>query len=291
MLVKETASKEAIVKSKLPAADYVVNAYTGCTHKCIYCYAEFMKRFTNHNEKWGEFIDIKVFDKINIPKSIENKYVLFSSVTDPYNHYEIKYAKTRQVLTVLKDVKCHIGILTKSKNVLRDIELFRQLKNIEVGVSLNTTDDNFRKIIEPKASTVEERIYVLKILRENHIKNNLFMSPLFPYLSDYKEIIGQTRDFVDYYGFENLNLRAGYKHRVLGLMEQKYPHLLSEYLDLFKNKNQAYWNNLEKEIVTYCKKEKIKYKMYFHHERIRKTLPKSAARAALTQRQRLSALE
>ena len=41
MVVKEIASKEALVKSKLPAADYVVNAYTGCTHKCIYCYAEF----------------------------------------------------------------------------------------------------------------------------------------------------------------------------------------------------------------------------------------------------------
>ena len=82
MVVKEIASKEAIVKSKLPAADYVVNAYTGCTHKCIYCYAEFMKRFSNHNENWGDFIDIKIFDRINIPKDIKNKYVFISSVTD-----------------------------------------------------------------------------------------------------------------------------------------------------------------------------------------------------------------
>jgi DNA repair photolyase len=270
MVVKEIISKEAIIKSKLPAADYVVNAYTGCTHKCIYCYAEFMKRFTNHHEKWGEFIDVKIFDKINIPKDIKNKYVFISSVTDPYNHYEIKYQKTRQVLTELKDAKCRIGILTKSKNVLRDIELFRQIKNIEVGVSINSIDDNFRKIIEPKASAVEDRINVLKVLSKNNIKNYLFMSPLFPYLSDYKKIIEQTRDFVDYYGFENLNLRAGYKHRVFDLIGQKYPHLLIEYMDLFKNKNQTYWNNLEKEIIAYCRKEKIKYKMYFHHEHIRK---------------------
>jgi len=269
-MLNEIVSKEAIVKSKLPADDYVVNAYIGCTHKCIYCYAEFMKRFTNHNEKWGEFIDIKCFDKIRIPKDIENKYIFISSVTDPYNHFELKYRKTKEVLMELKDIKCHIGILTKSKNVLKDIELFKQIKNIEVGISLNTVDENFRKIIEPKASTEEDRINTLRILRENGIKNNLFMSPLFPYLSDYKKIIEQTKDFVDYYGFENLNLRAGYKNRVLDIIRQKYPHLLNDYNDLFKNKNQTYWNNLEKEIVSYCKKHKIKYKMYFHHEDIRK---------------------
>jgi DNA repair photolyase len=229
-----------------------------------------MKRFSNHNENWGDFIDIKIFEKINIPKDIQNKYVFVSSVTDPYNHYEVKYGKTRQVLDKLKDVNCHIGILTKSKNVLNDIELFKQIKNVEVGISLNTTDDNFRKIIEPKASTVEDRINTLKFLRKNNIKNYLFMSPIFPYLSDYKKIIERTKDFVDYYGFENLNLRAGYKYRVLDTIKQKYPELFNNYIDIYKNNNKDYWIKLEKEIISYCKNSKIKYKMYFHHEQIRK---------------------
>jgi DNA repair photolyase len=270
MVVRKIVSKEAIVKSKLPAADYVVNAYTGCTHKCIYCYAEFMKRFTNHIEKWGEFIDIKCFEKIKIPKDIENKYIFISSVTDPYNHFEIKYKKTEQILEELKKINCYIGILTKSDKVLRDIDLFKQMKNIEIGISLNTVDDTFRKIIEPKASTVEERINTLKILKDNNVNNYLFMSPLFPYLSDYKKIIEQTKDFVDYYGFENLNLRAGYKFKVLDLIKQKYSNLFDLYIDIYKNNNQTYWNNLETEIVNFCKKNNVKYKMFFHHERIRK---------------------
>jgi DNA repair photolyase len=270
MVVREIVSKEAIVKSKLPAADYVANAYIGCTHKCIYCYADFMKRFTNHNEKWGEFIDIKCFKKIKIPKNIDDKYVFISSVTDPYNHFEIKYKKTKQILEELKNVNCRIGILTKSKNVLRDIDLFKQMKNIEIGISLNTVDDTFRKIIEPKASTVEERINTLKILKDNSVNNYLFMSPLFPYLSDYKKIIEQTKDFVDYYGFENLNLRAGYKFIVLDLIKKKYSNLFDLYTDIYKNNNQTYWNNLETEIVNYCKNNNVKYKMFFYHERIRK---------------------
>jgi DNA repair photolyase len=270
MIVKEIPAKTVLTKSKLPTADYVVNAYTGCTHKCIYCYAEFMKRFTNHNEEWGEFMDIKLFDKIRIPRAIEHKNIVISSVTDPYNHYEMKYKKTRQVLEELKNANCNIGILTKSKNVLRDIALFKQFKNIEVGISLNTMDDDFRKLIEVRASTVEDRINTLKTLRENGIKNWLFMSPMFPYLSDYKEIIERTQNFVDYYAFENLNLRAGYKFRVLKLIKQKYNTLYKDYEDIYIHNNLLFWNNLEKEIVSYCEDNNIKYRMYFYHEKIRK---------------------
>ena len=96
------------------------------------------------------------------------------------------------------------------------------------------------------------------------------MSPIFPYLSDYKKIIEQTKDFVDYYGFENLNLRAGYKYRVLDTIKQKHPELLNNNMDIYKNDNKDYWIKLEKEILSYCKNGKIKYKMYFHHEQIRK---------------------
>lgn len=270
MIVKEVQAKEAITKSKLPSADYVVNAYTGCTHKCVYCYAEFMKRFSNHNEDWGEFIDIKNFDKIKIPKDIEGKYIFISSVTDPYNHYEIKHEKTKQVLEELKNINCNVGILTKSKNVLRDIELFKQFKNIEVGISINSLDDEFRKLTEPRASSVLERIDGLRILKENGISNYLFMSPIFPYLTDYKKIIEQTQDFVDYYCFENLNLRAGYKFRVIDLIKQKYSDLFKNYIDIYVNNNQIYWNELEKEIIDYCKKNNIDYRMYFHHESTRK---------------------
>jgi len=229
-----------------------------------------MKRFTNHKEKWGDFIDVKIFENIKIPKDISNKYVFISSVTDPYNHLELKYRKTRQILEKLIGINCNLGILTKSKYVLNDLELFKQFPNIEIGISLNTIDDNFRKKIEPKASSVEDRINVLKILRENNIKNYLFMSPIFPYLTDYKVIIEQTMDFVDYYGFENLNLRAGYKQRVLDLIKQKYPNMLESYLKLFQNNKGIYWQNLEKEIKEYCKGNKIHYKMYFYHGKIKK---------------------
>ena len=48
-----------MTKSNLPVADFSVNPYVGCAHACKYCYASFMKRFTNHLEPWGTFIDVK----------------------------------------------------------------------------------------------------------------------------------------------------------------------------------------------------------------------------------------
>ena len=72
-------TKDYLTKSNLPASDYVINPYVGCTHACKYCYARFMKRFTGHREEWGKFIDIKQCEKpINL-KKLKGKSVFMSS--------------------------------------------------------------------------------------------------------------------------------------------------------------------------------------------------------------------
>lgn len=57
--IKEIKAKSIITKSGLDV-DYVINPYVGCQNSCIYCYARFMKRFTNHREPWGKFLDMKI---------------------------------------------------------------------------------------------------------------------------------------------------------------------------------------------------------------------------------------
>lgn len=65
--------KSVLTKSNLPVADYSVNPYTGCEHGCKYCYASFMKRFTNHPEPWGTFVDIKHWPEIKHPEKYAGK--------------------------------------------------------------------------------------------------------------------------------------------------------------------------------------------------------------------------
>ena len=50
MTIREIDVKTVLSKSNLPVSDYAVNPYVGCLHACKYCYASFMKRFTNHPE-------------------------------------------------------------------------------------------------------------------------------------------------------------------------------------------------------------------------------------------------
>lgn len=102
MRIKEIEVKNVMTKSNLPVSDYSVNPYVGCSHACKYCYASFMKRFTNHPEPWGEFIDVKCWPEIKHPEKYAGKEAFFGSVTDCYQPCEAKYKRTRALLEQLQ---------------------------------------------------------------------------------------------------------------------------------------------------------------------------------------------
>lgn len=267
IIEKEIHVNDYLTKSNLPASDYVINPYVGCPHGCKYCYASFMKRFTGHKEDWGTFIDIKKCDKkINIQK-LENKNVFLSSVTDCYNKFEEKYELTRKILKQLVNANCYLSISTKSKLILRDLDLLKQMKNITVSMSINTLDEDFRKDMD-NASSIQERLNTLKELHKNGIHTVLFMSPIFPYITNFKEIIEVSKEYIDEYWFENLNLRGDYKTRILFYIQDKYPEFINEYNNIYINGNKQYWKDLSKQIKEYCEDNKVKYINYFYHEEL-----------------------
>ncbi len=265
MKVNFREAKSIITKSNIPSIDYVINPYTGCQHGCIYCYAEFMIRFTNHKgEKWGEFLDVKTFD-FNKIKAHKYRYkrLLLSSVTDPYLPLEKKYQNTRKILQKLVDTDAEVSILTKSKLVTRDIDLFKQFKNIEVGISISTLDDSFAKKIEHGASKPSDRIAALKEVSAAGIPTYTFISPYFPEITDFKAIIKETKSFTDQYSFENLNFRPHNIPRILMIIETHFPVYLTVYEEL--RRDRSYWDLVESKIRNYCEKEKIPFKIAFHH--------------------------
>ena len=267
IIEKEIKVKDYLTKSNLPASDYVINPYVGCPHGCKYCYASFMKRFTGHKEEWGTFIDIKRCDKKINTKKLENKTVFLSSVTDCYNKFEEKYKITREILKELINVNCNLNISTKSKLILRDIDLLKQMKNLTVSMSINTLDENFKNDMD-NASSIKERLNTLKELHNNGIYTVLFMSPIFPYITNFKEIIEISKEYIDEYWFENLNLRGDYKTKILSYIQEKYPKLINEYNDIYIKGNRKYWNDLSKEIKDYCEINNVKYINYFYHEEL-----------------------
>lgn len=267
MVIKEIKVNDYLTKSKLPASDYVINPYVGCPHGCKYCYASFMKRFTGHNEEWGDFLDIKICEKkVNLEK-IKNKDVFLSSVTDCYNPFEEKYKVTRKILEQLVDADCFLGIATKSNLILRDVDLLKKMKHVRVSMSINTLNENFRADMD-NASSIEERLATLEKLHKQGIYTILFMSPIFPYITEWQEIIEKSKNFVDEYWFENLNLRGAYKFYIMNYIKNKYAKYYKYYCDIYLNGNNSYWESLSKEIDDYCQKNNIKYVNYFYHSKL-----------------------
>lgn len=178
MPIKEIEVKSVMTKSNLPVADYSVNPYVGCTHGCKYCYASFMKRFTNHPEPWGSFVDVKYWPEIKNPKKYAGKEAFIGSVTDPYQPCEEKYGRTRALLEQLQGSGISISIATRSDLVLRDLDLIKTFPNARVSWSINTLDEDFRKAMDHGAS-IERRLAAMKAFYEAGVQTTCFISPIF----------------------------------------------------------------------------------------------------------------
>ena len=266
MKVKEIKVSNYLSKSNLPGFDFVINPYIGCSHACLYCYASFMKRITNHSENWGSFIDIKLTDKELDLKKIQNKNIFMSSVTDCYLPLEKDYLITRNILEELERVSCNLTISTKSSLILRDLDILKRFKNLTICISINTVDEKFKNDMD-KASSIKERINTLKVLHENNIHTVAFVSPIFPYITNIEDIVKATKYYVDEYWFENLKLRGGYKKDILNYIKNNYKELYFKYVDIYFNLNMTYWKDLRIDIKNICNKYNLKYKIFFEEEK------------------------
>ena len=204
--VIRTKARRAFSPTKIPGARWVINQYIGCQHACRYCYAKFMCKWYDYG-KWGSWIIVRE----NIPELVRGKYVVgkvyMSSISDPYQPIEEKLELTKKILENMNK-RIKISILTKSDLVLRDVELFKRFKNIEVGLTVNGFEESVKNDLEPYSPSIRRRVDALKRLYESGIKNYAFISPIIPKLTDVEKIIADTRGFVTYYFFEFLNFRA-----------------------------------------------------------------------------------
>lgn len=263
MIVAEKKVNDYLTVSKI--GEFAINPYVGCPHACKYCYASFMKRFSNHPEPWGDFLDVKHCDKeINL-KKINGRNVFMGTVTDCYNPYEAKYLITRAILKQLKNSNCYLQIATKNKLILRDLDLLKQMRHLSVAMSINTLDEQFRRDMD-KGSSIQERLDALRILHDNGIYTILFMSPIFIHITDWKSIIETSRAHVNEYWFEDLNLRGSFKSTILQYILNNYPDYYPSYEQIYQKGIKSEIIEMEKSIRAYCNTNNIVYSDYFHHE-------------------------
>ena len=258
--------KTYVTKSKIPGASYAINPYVGCPHKCLYCYAEFMRKFSAHTEPWGDFLDVKLCNAPLSPKQLFHQHVMLSSVTDPYNPFEKKYEITRHILQQLVRCQAYVSILTKSALVVRDIDLLKQLPDCQVTFSFSSVDEVVRQLVEPGTSSIDEKINALRQLQQAGISTAVMAAPLLPGISDWKEIVRQTAPYVRSFLFDSLNMRPTFQHKLMDFIDVHYPHLLPLYNEIYLQGNRAYWHKLQQEIETYGQENKVVVNVFFGKE-------------------------
>ena len=207
MIFREICARSILSQSQV--FDYVVNPYVGCQHGCTYCYARFMKRFSGHKEPWGEFVDVK----INAPDLLKHEInrkppgrVWVSGVCDSYQPLETTYELTRKCMEILIKYGWPITVQTKSPLVLRDIDLFRKSDKIEVGLSVTSAADEIRKLFEPSAPSINERLKALKELHLAGIRTYAMIAPMLP---GAEGLAAQLSGKVDYVLVDRMNYHYG----------------------------------------------------------------------------------
>lgn len=203
MKIKEIQSRSILSSSKV--YDYVINPYVGCQHGCSYCYARFMKKFTGHTEPWGDFVDVKINAPDLLNKEIEKKRkgtVWVSGVCDPYQPLEAKYKLTRRCLEILVQKDWPVVIQTRSPLVLRDMDIFKRSRRIQVGLSIGTANDDVRKAFEPHAPSIMDRLKAIETLYNNGIHSYVMIAPILP---DAEKLITMLAGKVDYIILDRMN--------------------------------------------------------------------------------------
>ncbi|MXN91387.1 PA0069 family radical SAM protein [Flavobacterium sp. Sd200] len=172
---------------------YSMNPYQGCEHGCAYCFAR------PTHEYWGFSAGVdferKIMVKKNAPQLLEQFFkkrgykpesILLSGNTDCYQPIERKMQITRQLLQVFLDYRHPVDILTKNALVLRDIDLLKQLaeKNlVSVSLSIPTINEELRRKLEPRTSSVNNKLKAIETLSANGIPVHIMVAPIIPGLN------------------------------------------------------------------------------------------------------------
>jgi DNA repair photolyase len=268
--INEIEARHILTKSKLPGLGYSINPYVGCQHACVYCYARFMKRFTNHAEPWGTFVDVKINSATlfanDFKKTKPGEGAFFGSVTDCYQPLEARYKLTCAILQQIADHperEFRPSILTKSDLVLRDMDLLKRISGASVGFSIALTNEKSRRLFDPCGSPIAQRIAALRKLHEAGISTYAFIGPILPDITDLPTIFAMLEGIVDEVYGETLNTHCGNMPEILRAVSS-LDHRLRPAFDR-KIHNREYWESVEKEFYTLAAKHHIAVAGFFHH--------------------------
>ena len=245
----EIEARSILTKSPpgTPWFAYSINAYRGCSHACVYCFARPTHDYLGFN--MGDDFDTQIVVKTNavdlvraetMPGRWPGESIAMGTNTDPYQAAEGKYKLTRGIIEVLAERGNPFSILTKSPLVLRDLDLISEASkqtDVSVSFSVATVDEDVWRRTEPGAPHPRRRLEALAKLRAAGVKGGVMMAPIIPGISDRPDQIAAVEQAARDAGAESwhpvkLHLRGVRQHFLAWLAEDS-PELLRRYQDMY----------------------------------------------------------
>ena len=267
--------------------DYSVGPYHGCPFSCIYCYLK--------GSKYGERMEKEFSVKVNAPELLEKALIRYGrqgkqgfiafAGQEVYPPEEEKIKMTRKLLEIALNYKFPVHILTKSTMVPRDFDILHKIdaeailpkdlkeklgRGVILSFSFSTPDESVRKIFEPNAPSVEERLKTMQRCAEEGFVTGVTFIPALPYISDTEEkmeemVIKAKENGAQYILVGGLTLfgegPGDCKNLVLKALEKHFPELLPKYKELFKTPypERFYREELCRKAKAMCEKHKLRY--------------------------------
>jgi DNA repair photolyase len=243
---------------------YSINAYRGCSHACIFCFARPTHAYLDLgiDEDFERKIVVKVnaVERLRVeldPRRWAGDLIAMGTNTDPYQRCEGKYRLTQGIVEVLAERANPFSILTKSTLVLRDLELLAEAARrtkVRVALSIGTLDEEVWRTTEPGTPHPVQRMRAVERLNAAGVSCGVFVAPILPGLSDRPEQIeavvrAAERAGASSIGTTLLHLRPGVKEVFLDHLSATRPDLVPDYGRLYPP-GRAYAPRAEQHRIT-----------------------------------------
>ena len=268
---REEPCKTALNRVQRMHFRWSLNPYTGCAHRCTFCFVRAFERRADRpsDERYGTSIRVKtnvaeVLDRELSRKSWKRELVAIGSATDPYQPAEGKYRLTRACLGRLSAHRTPFHIITRGPMIVRDLDVLTeaaQRAKVSITFSIPTLDHGIWQRTEPGTAPPRQRLKVLRQLVDAGLDVGVGMAPILPGISDrpdlLEDVVRAARDAGATGVWANLlYLQPGTREHFLERLGRDWPELLPAYERMYKGR--AYLPKDESEPVRRTVRELVR---------------------------------
>src|SRR5467141_992766 len=247
----EVQCKSALNPVKGMGFGWSLNPYTGCEHRCAFCYVRAFERRADRpsDDRYGRAIRVKV----NVAgvlrselsrKSWRRETVVIGAATDPYQPAEGRYKLTRQCLQALRDFANPAAMITRGPMIVRDLDVLTELAHradLHITFSIPTIDDDIWRRTEPGTAHPKQRLRAIEKLVAAGIDVGVGMAPILPGLSDRPDRLEAVIKAARAAGATGLwagmlHLKDGTREHFMSVLERHWPELVPRYEQAYLNR-------------------------------------------------------